>query len=38
MLYLGPLGMGETSASSAALDSTAVRRIAEYFVLLSTGG
>jgi len=30
-----PLDVGETSASSAALDSIAVRRIAEYFVLLS---
>lgn len=34
MLYPGLIDVGETSASSAALDSVAVRRIAEYFCVV----
>lgn len=38
LLYSGLLDMGETSAFSAVLESIAMRRAAEYFVLLSASG
>lgn len=36
LLNSNPLDMGETSASSAALELIAMRRIAEYFVFFGT--
>lgn len=35
---IDPFNVGETSASSAILESIAVRRVAEYFVLLCARG